>query len=333
MSIFKRKIYTMKTALLIIVSIFSSNILLAQNEVYLNINHKLGAEDALSTSSGTNNLGNDFTVNRMQYYLSNFKLIHDNGQETPIVDLYALVNGQENTEIALGSLTFTEIEGIKFSVGVDGAKNHLDPTSYNSSHPLAPQNPSMHWGWASGYRFVAMEGTGGPSNQVFEIHALGDNLYFEANIVVGAVTENGNVYINIDGDYAEAIRDIDVSSGLIQHGSSAEAADLLLNFQTNVFKASPMDTAITNPTAINNRRSLSSVSIYPNPSNGVIQISLENNTEITSIELYNATGSLIKKEAFNDEELSIYQAVPGLYFAVLKDQQGQILGRTKLIIE
>ena len=62
-------------------------------------------------------------------------------------------------------------------------------------------------------------------------------------------------------------------------------------------------------------------------------MTLENNTEITSIELYNATGSLIKKEVFNDEELSIYQEVPGLYFAVLKDQQGQILGRTKLIIE
>lgn len=68
-----------------------------------------------------------------------------------------------------------KVEAITFSVGVEQAYNHLDPASFPPDDPLAPQNPEMHWGWVSGYRFAAVEGEAGPNlDQHFEIHSIGD---------------------------------------------------------------------------------------------------------------------------------------------------------------
>ena len=320
----------MKTIILTIVSFFTANLLIAQNDVYLNIHHLLNGTEIQGSFDGTNNLGNDFSLNRMQYYLSNFKIVHDGGQELAVTDLYALVDGKFATQISVGSLNVVEIEGIKFSVGVDAANNHLDPATYSSFHPLAPKNPSMHWGWTSGYRFVAMEGTGGSTNQVFEIHALGDNLYYEVNIPLEALEDNGSLYLNIDADYTEAIRDINVNSGLIQHGSSGEAVDLLLNFQTNVFKASTVDTVATGIRDIQNDLAFS---VFPNPSSGKVNFSLDNIDEVESLEIYNTIGSLLDVKKVFIQEFYIEKMTPGIYFAVLKDKADKVIGRTKIIFE
>ncbi|MFT5621252.1 MAG: hypothetical protein ACI9QR_001588, partial [Flavobacteriaceae bacterium] len=327
------KIYMMKTALLIIVSLFSSSLLVAQNDVYLTIDHKLGTSDVLSSPNSSNNLGDDFSLGRMQYYLSQFVLVHDGGQQTSIPNLFSLVNGKVslNTEIALGSVSFTEIEEIKFSVGVDSHNNHLDPASYNSTHPLAPQNPSMHWGWTSGYRFVAMEGTTGATNEIFEIHALGDNLYFQVSLAVEAVESNGNYYIAVEADYAKAIQDISIAGGLIEHGSSQKASDLLLNFQTNVFKAIAADTT-GNPTGIRNITAVKAVSAFPNPSSGLVNFSLENVKGASQIELYNMLGSLVQTETILSDKFSILQETNGVYLVLIKDANGLVIGRSSVLI-
>lgn len=49
--------------------------------------------------------------------------------------------------------------GLRYGFGVDPSRNHLDPTLYDIKHPLSYNLAnSMHWGWASGYIFMKMEG-------------------------------------------------------------------------------------------------------------------------------------------------------------------------------
>jgi uncharacterized repeat protein (TIGR04052 family) len=49
----------------------------------------------------------------------------------------------------------TTITGVKFTIGVPFAQNHLDATL-----SVAPMNvPAMFWAWSSGYKFVKVDGT------------------------------------------------------------------------------------------------------------------------------------------------------------------------------
>ena len=78
---------------------------------------------------------------------------------------------ERNGNAFLGSHDITTLESVRFGVG-RSEHNHLDPSAYPGDHPLAPQLPSMHWGWASRYfhRF-GMEGWAGEGFLKLQIHA------------------------------------------------------------------------------------------------------------------------------------------------------------------
>ena len=306
-----RKTKDMKTKFtLLLLSFIVSVGLIAQTNVNLIVNHKLGTADFTMASPGTNNLGVNFNLDRIQYYVSQFIIVHDGGLETAIVDLYALIDGSGSSQVTLGDLSFTTIEGIKFSVGVDQARNHLDPASYSSFHPLAPKNPSMHWGWTSGYRFVAMEGNAGSNlSTLFEIHALGDANYFEVSIPLSALSaENGVLNINIDADYAEGIKDIDVSTGVFSHGDINESITLLQNFQTNVFKQTEADTAVIS--GIISLNNINQIYVYPNPTSGILNFS---SSEIIKVEVYSLIGKLVTSRDINSASSQLTIQEKGLY--------------------
>ena len=163
-------------------------------------------------------------------------MIHDNENQTTIDDFWILVDASVDTQVDLGEHDITSVEKIILHIGVDPEHNHLDPSSYESSHPLAPKFPSMHWGWSAGYRFVALEGNGGPDyNQVIQLHGLGDVNYFTTRVAVEATAENNIINIELDADYAKALENINVSSGVIEHGESRQAKQCLENFRDFVF--------------------------------------------------------------------------------------------------
>ncbi len=159
----------------------------AQQNVKFNINHKLANSSFAFNQTTSNDLGDNFNFDRFEYYLSEIKLIHDGGQISSVANTWVLVDASQTTSIDLGSFPITSLEGIRFSVGVETPANHNDPSLYSGNHPLSPKSPSMHWGWAAGYRFAAIEGkTGTSMNQIWQIHALGD-----ANYRTQTVTTSG----------------------------------------------------------------------------------------------------------------------------------------------
>ena len=300
----------------------------SQNTVKLNINQELGALPFTLNTGAQNSLGDDFKISRLEYYLSQFTVVHDGGMETSINSVYALVDASQATTIDLGSHNITSVEAIRFYIGVDSATNHTDPAGYFPTHPLAPQSPSMHWGWASGYRFAALEGVGGSSyNQAIELHGLGNNNYYEAEVITSATATNNEVIIDIHADYTRALDNISVNGGVFNHGFDGEARTLLFNLSKSVF--SEFSTSTIGFSEVN------SFNVFPNPTTEKAIISLETTEDLTYQVLI--TDILGQEISFFNEvksnqliETKLEQA--GLYFVQLV-KNGQAVITRKLLVQ
>ncbi|MFT5248177.1 MAG: hypothetical protein ACI943_002940 [Gammaproteobacteria bacterium] len=251
----------MKNCLLLI-AVFIGVSTFAQTNLSIDINHKLNGEDFAFFESGTNNLDQEFTADRLEYYLSKFEVTHDNGEVTEFEDVFALVDASGITSIDLGSFNGANIEMLSFSVGVDEANNHADPASWPSGHPLAPQFPSMHWGWAAGYRFLAMEGVESSQSQTFELHGLGDNNYFRVELPTEMTVESANTSITVRANTEEILYNISVDGGVISHGDIGAAKDALINMQERVFEIS------TSPLGLTDAAAELKFNLFPNPTDG-----------------------------------------------------------------
>lgn len=263
-----------KSITLITVLVMALNVS-AQTDVKLTINHLLGSTPFAFNSEAENDLGDKVKLQRLEYYISGISITHDGGTVTDASDVYILVKANKIDTIELGNFDITNVESINFSVGVDPGVNNGDPAAWASFHPLAPKSPSMHWGWASGYRFVAIEGKSGTNfAQDFQIHALGNKNYFKQSIPTSATDVNGALVVSINADYTKAVSQIGMANGLIEHSENKEAAECLRNFQTKVFSSldgtgntlSARDINVPNAFGIN-----------PVPSKGEVNIVLKDN--------------------------------------------------------
>ncbi|MBK9016424.1 MAG: T9SS type A sorting domain-containing protein [Saprospiraceae bacterium] len=250
--------------LLFLAAMFSQGVS-AQMNVALHMHQKLGTQPFVLNSA--TNVPGDYLakVTRLQYYVSEIKIVHDGGLVTPVTDIHLLVTAQEDSIFELGSFDVTNIEGIEFSIGVDPAFNHLDPASYPNDHPLAPQNPVMHWGWAAGYRFIAFEGkssnNGTTFPDVFQIHTVDDANYQTVTLPVSGVMGGDHLAINVDANYTQLLMDVNVQGGLISHAATGPSAKLAGNMQNFVFSPSVVS-GVTEPGVAG------SFQISPNPASG-----------------------------------------------------------------
>lgn len=319
------------TSITILFSLLMSTTIYAQSPVELQISHKLNGSDFAYNKAAKNNIGNDFSVTRLEYYISNISITHDGGMVTPINNHYILVDASQNVMEDLGSYNITNVESISFYIGVDTPNNHADPSLQPNGHPLAPKSPSMHWGWTAGYRFVAMEGNCGAGlSQTFQIHALGDNNYLKTTINVSGTSQGGKIIIPIFADYALAIKDIDVSTGAVfTHGSTDEAAYLLGNFNVAVFYPGfPVSVGQTATKAV-------LVNVAPNPTTtGAFSINFAGMDEAAQIAIYDVQGRLVSvtnKEA-KQQLVSAHVNQPGLYFVNVTTATG-ITHQEKVVVQ
>jgi len=290
---------------------------MAQNQINMVIHHQMNGEALEFNTVTDNNLGQSFFLDRMQYYVSGFSVIHDGGTETVFEDIYALITAgsEATTTVDLGLHDINTIEKVLFHIGVDEPKNHLDPTAYPADHPLAPKVPSMHWGWAGGYRFIALEGLSGPdTNQELQMHCIGDNNYQLVEVELTSEAENNVVAIEIAADYANALRDIVIKDGLIQHGDLNEIVTLVANFGTHVFtdlNASPSKIDLTWDVEWN---------VFPNPStSNVVFIETEGLQSEATITVYDVAGKIVWEQVVQKSRTEITGLNQGQYFVQLSN--------------
>ncbi len=320
-----------KSILLTIALIFAITISNAQKNVYFTITHKLNTADFAFNEVAQNDLLQDFKITRVDYYISGIKIIHDGGMEIGLPTKYILAKGSAPVIELLGNFNVTNVEGIKFSIGVESPTNNSDPTLQITGTPLSFQSPSMHWGWSSGYRFLALEGkTGTEFATRFEMHGLGNANYFnQTKMVAGMLVGTDDIYINLDADYTQALKGINISTGPIDHGVNATDLTALQNFRDRVF--SP---GAGIPSSINNIGDEFNVSIYPNPTADKLFIdfgSNENNAD--KIVITDLAGKIIKENTLlANNEINVSNIAKGFYVVKFYTRSLNVANR-KIVVQ
>ena len=284
----------------------------AQNTLQLQLQHLINGE-ALELETNHSIFGTNLAIDRLEYYLSDFVITHDGGQTTELTDTYILVNVDDDEPMySLGDWDINNVEAIDFSVGVDEEHNHLDPATYASGHPLAPQYPSMHWGWASGYRFVALEGLAGSTlNAVFEVHALGDNNFFNQSHEFAASAVDGNVTISLHANYENLFIQLNVANGLIEHSTTNEAVTVLENMRDEVF--APGTSAVGLSDLLDAPEWCRA---YPNPSSDWMQLIWSNDVMGSTFDITDTQGRVVHSANIQSpvDILDVQGWAPGIYF-------------------
>lgn len=272
---------------------------IAQTDVRITIDHSFNGSSA-SADQVYIIQESAFEYDRIQYYLSGFTIIHDGGQVTTIDDLVILVDSDHGNTYELGSLPVSNIENITFSVGVPEHLNHLDPSIYELNHPLAHQNPSMHWGWTSGYRFLCVDATSGLD--MVQIHALGDAHYYSQSHVVNSQTDSEGVFVEFTADYGQIFDGLNVIGGLFEH---SETSDPIIKALEN------MQNIVFYPTVTGIDESIEEAfTMYPNPASSDIRISGAKNGDLVTV--YDLGGRLVLSHILNSS-IDVSSLEEGVY--------------------
>lgn len=304
-------------ALLLVTHAFTT----AQNRnVVLVMNHTLNGKPFAFNMPEAAGTGGFYKLTRLEYYISGIQIVHDGGQILSLPNVYFLINPSKNGPVSLGSHSIAQVEGIRFSIGVDAARNHSDPTTYSVAHPLSPKNPSMHWGWSAGYRFVALEGFAGTTTEMlttnFQVHSVGDELYTPVQITAQGSVVGNELVVAINAEYANALTHIDVAQGPTNHGSEGEALVLVQNFGSSVFSpgtVSAVDVQSAPATEMH---------VYPNPARDgiVVESSMRDNTPVV---LRDMLGRIVASTVMvtGRATMSLSSLPTGSYTAVATDEQ------------
>ena len=295
----------MKQLIILAIAALTSFSATAQTTVKFKINHLLKDQAFAFNQKATNNLDNEFNVKRLEYYISAISLTHDGGKITKASDVYILVNAGNAVDVDLGKYDITTLESINFSVGVDPTVNNQNPTQWSASHALSPKSPSMHWGWAAGYRFVALEGkTGSSLSTIFEIHALGNDNFFKISIPTKGAMNKGDLVVELDADYTEALSNIDISSGLVIHGETDQAVRCLRNFTNTVFSSQEGN---KNTLSISKLKQEITTALFPNPSTGSFNIDVpESVTGLVQVSVLDLTGKVMLDDTLQTNGVNSY---------------------------
>lgn len=272
--------------------------------------------------------GDPFKFRRLEYYMSGIVLIHDGGQKTEIANTWLHIKGNIPLNTLLGTHTITNLEEIRFAIGVEQEYNHLDPSTYGAGHPLAPKSPSMHWGWEAGYRFIALEGSGGTNrDQNVEIHSLGDVNYLQIKIPTAGVKAGNDLTIELNADYLQALKGIETMAGIITHAENLEGRDIALNFVNHVFTSSE-----GNASALSASKIVPTAAVlFPNPSQGTSTLSFKEGILPSAIRVYDQQGKCVDVYDQVSQGMVLRTQSAGYYLIVLS-YSGMESGTVKWIV-
>ncbi len=292
-------------------------------EVGLVINPLMNGSPLTLNSVVTANNGQYFFSPRLlRYYISNITIIHDGGQRTPASRMYLLVDVKNQPRYTIGTFNISRIDSIEFHIGVDYMANHSDPALQAPGHPLALQNPSMHWGWSAGYRFITYEGSAGSTSTTatsdVQLHSVSDALYRRVVVAVTSTSTGIGVDMVLNAEYGNLLNNIDASVGMILHGNDVETVTMTNNMATSVFSSA---TPLSVESDLSNAGVLS---ISPNPSSDVVTIA--SSSQGAHVTVFDAVGRAVTAAQLlsGQSTISVANLPVGTYTVVVDAHNGQI---------
>ena len=306
--------------------IFLGPSLLAQKNVFVNINPVFNENPLQIGTTLTHGSGESYALDHFDYYVSDVIITHDGGQVSSALDDVYLVE-PENHVLYLGALALENIESIEFTVGVPNRFNTqqgieaADISSYPESHPLSFQSPSMYWGWSFGYMPMIIGGSEGAS--AFELHSVGPNLQRQVVLsVIQTDVSASHINVELQCHVDRWVNGIELLTIGAAHGalpSNITAMDNIL--AESVFTVSPM-------AGIEEMASVSNI-FY---GNGQLNYSDIPSTA-RQICVYDQLGRVVLSEpVYNQDSFSIEFSDMGLVFVLCRDALGSILEKKTIFI-
>ena len=101
------------------------------------------------------------------------------------------------------------------------------------------------------------------------------------------------------------------------------------DYSNGVFENYTPYTVSTTGNTLNNIEQ--NISIYPNPTNGIVNISLDNSITKADIAVYNAAGTIIANTTAQRPQLNLSEAAAGIYFVKITTDKGNFI--QKIVLE
>lgn len=121
--------------------------------VSIQLTHTFGAEALSFEKKFTNSAGEEFTLSKFKYYLSNFKLIGNSSRPASGESYFLVDEEQPDSKKLIVSFEPGTYTGLRFLLGVDSIRN----VSGAQTGALDPLH-GMFWTWNTGYIMAKIEG-------------------------------------------------------------------------------------------------------------------------------------------------------------------------------
>ena len=202
----------------------------------ISIEHQANGQQLLiSSTTFTNQSGNQLNLSRLRYFISNIELTDENNEIIKLEDILFIDLEEGNSTFDLKDVPNREFKSIKFYVGVDSLTNHSDPNTYEPNSPLNPVNNDMHWSWMNGYIFLSMEGvhinsgTLGTSAYSYHIGKMPNLMVVNLGPEKSIINDDSiNIIFDIVSIF-DNLTNIDVGINKVTHSSVVEGQPDLAN--------------------------------------------------------------------------------------------------------
>jgi len=300
---------------------------MAQNPIYTkfvfqNGNQDFSLDQAIPAANGVN-----YSVHAMAFYVSRVEIIHDGNQVFTLDSNDVFYVNYNTPEIYLGDYDITNVEGIRFEVGVPEYLNHLDISQYPEGHPLYFQDPSMHWGWTSGYIHMLMNGKGDTNNDgvteaPYELNCLGDANTPYTEVLTTATLYPGNkrqivLLCHVD----EWLRSTNPATTGALHGSNGLNITVMHNVETFPVFTSPATASLIGQDAIE----LSVAQLEAS-----VLVSWDD-ADVDNYRLINAEGRLIESGNCLENKLNFANLTTGVHILQLYTDKNSVIGTARWI--
>lgn len=210
-------------------------------QISLEVEPVFGSQQLVLDDTITMDDRTQISISYFGVYLSNLSFKEsgeDDYQRWNGNDVALIKDGQLSTDAVY--LNNSTIEAFRFDVGVDTAiysGDPMDTSQVDPDSPLALQVPSMYWSWATGYRFVSIEGQvdtsaskDGSGMTSFGFHCgLPANLKTVILDSVDIVPVGNKVNLTIEMDVKQLLSGIDFENDdlIIHDGNTPETIGIM----------------------------------------------------------------------------------------------------------
>lgn len=221
-------------------------------DVSMNFRLKYGGEPLVMLDNYTYPDGRTIRFTRVSFYLSDIEALEgNNATQLKDAEMFNFSTLNDDLASAAAGYTYTitdapvsDIDGIRFNIGLNPTLNGLTPVDFDSDHALS--NTGEYWGGWKSYIFVKFEGfidldEDGTAESTFALHLGSDDIMrtaqfsnpdiidgtalFNFEIDMEQVFDNGTIYDIVETTNIHSLNQINQANFLIDNFQDAFIMD------------------------------------------------------------------------------------------------------------